>query len=256
MTNSVHHRCPQCGGPSRGAGAACRTAWWRVTTATAAPTCRATGAGCCRSAAARRAQARGLVMAALRRARAGPRRGDDARRRPAVGRCHRLVPAQAAARSRHGGAARRDPGTHLEGERLPEAHPLKTLLPAQAMEVEPRATSRKPAPCCACAATAPGACRPQSLPRLGGAGAADGDAVADGGEEDRCRHPCRPPRRPRDDPQRRHHGPRQRTRIRRPTRRHDLRMTLCADTRVNFKGNHREKPTSTKRWTTTGRSTP
>ena len=28
-------------------------------------------------------------------------------------------------------------GTHLEGERLPEAHPLKTLLPAQAMEVEP-----------------------------------------------------------------------------------------------------------------------
>lgn len=28
-------------------------------------------------------------------------------------------------------------GTHLEGERLPEAHPLKSLLPAQAMEDEP-----------------------------------------------------------------------------------------------------------------------
>ncbi|MBE0546172.1 MAG: hypothetical protein IH627_00635 [Rubrivivax sp.] len=29
-------------------------------------------------------------------------------------------------------------GTHLEGERLPAAHPLKTLLPAQAMEDEPQ----------------------------------------------------------------------------------------------------------------------
>lgn len=29
-------------------------------------------------------------------------------------------------------------GTHLEGGRLPQAHPLKTLLPAQAMEDEPK----------------------------------------------------------------------------------------------------------------------